>query len=105
LVLGEIFGVSAQTIAEFVNAATRAKVAVPVDDLDGWIGFLRAMPFTVLDAELVQRGLWMHRRYQVSYYDGALLAAAERLGATIFYSADMNHNQVYGSVRLINPFR
>jgi predicted nucleic acid-binding protein len=38
------------------------------------------------------------------YYDAALLAAAERLGASIFYSEDLSHRQTYGSVTVINPF-
>ncbi len=28
----------------------------------------------------------------------------ERLGAKTFYSEDLNHNQIYGSVQVINPF-
>jgi predicted nucleic acid-binding protein len=36
--------------------------------------------------------------------DAALLAAAERLGAPIFCTEDLNHNQFYGSVRAVNPF-
>lgn len=104
LVLDKVFGVSAQSIAEFVNAATRAKVKLAPPQLDSWIEYLATMPFTVLDSDIVQRGLWMHRRYQVQYYDGALLAAAERLGAPVFYSEDLNHGQLYGSVHVINPF-
>lgn len=104
LVLNEVFGVSAQSIAEFVNAATRAKVVLPSADLDRWIGYLADLPFTALDPEIVRRGLWMHRRYRIQYYDGALLAAAERLGAPIFYSEDLSHDQLYGDVRVVNPF-
>lgn len=104
LVLDEVFGVSAQSIAEFVNAATRAKVVLPPVDLDRWIDYFADLPFTALDPDIVRRGLWMHRRYKIQYYDGALLAAAERLGAPIFYSEDLNHDQLYGEVRVINPF-
>jgi predicted nucleic acid-binding protein len=104
LVLDQVFGVSAQSIAEFVNVATKAKMTLEPRDLDAWIDYLSAMPFTPLDAELVRRGVWMHRRYGVQYYDGALLAAAERLGAKTFYSEDMNHEQHYGAVVVVNPF-
>jgi predicted nucleic acid-binding protein len=105
LLLDEVFGVSAQSIAEFINAATRAKrLTLASEDLDLWVGYLADMPFTPLDDAIVQRGLWMHRRYQIQYYDGALLAAAERLGAPTFYSNDLNDGQVYGDVQVINPF-
>jgi predicted nucleic acid-binding protein len=104
LVLGELFGVSAQSIAEFINAASHARVGLPAEQIGEWIDFLSSMPFTVLDAELVRRGFWMHQRYGIQYYDGALLAAAERLGASIFYTEDVNNDQMYGSVRAVNPF-
>jgi predicted nucleic acid-binding protein len=104
LVLDEVFGVSAQSIAEFVNAATKARISLPPQQIDLWVDYLAAMPFTVLDAEIVRRGVWLARRYQIQYYDAALLAAAERLGVRVFYSDDLNHNQVYGDVRVVNPF-
>ena len=60
--------------------------------------------FSVFDQTIVGAGLLMSRRYQISYYDGAIVAAAERLGAPIFFTEDLNHNQLYGSVRVVNPF-
>jgi predicted nucleic acid-binding protein len=104
LVGNEVFGVSAQTIAEFVNATSRAKVALPATDIELWIDYLSSMPFTVLDSAIIRRGFWLRQRYQIQYYDAALIAAAERLGALVFYTEDLNHNQVYGSVRAVNPF-
>jgi predicted nucleic acid-binding protein len=105
LVLGQVFGVSAQSIAEFVNVATGGRKPLPAAEVDRWIEFLSGMPFTVLDAAIVRRGHWLSRRYRIQYYDAALLAAAERLGAPIFYSEDLNHGQTYGSVQVLNPFR
>jgi predicted nucleic acid-binding protein len=104
LVLGQVFGVSAQSIAEFVNASCKARISLPPGQISRWIDFLSSMPFTVLDAEIVGRGFWISQRYNIQYYDAALVAAAERLGAPIFYSEDLNHDQVYGSVRAVNPF-
>ena len=34
----------------------------------------------------------------------AIIAAAERLGAKVLYSEDLNHGETYGSVRVENPF-
>ena len=44
-------------------------------------------------------------RYQISYWDGAILAAAEALGAGVVYSEDLQHNQKYRTVRVENPFQ
>jgi predicted nucleic acid-binding protein len=104
IVVEEAFGVSAQTIAEFVNASSRAKVALPLDAIDEWIEYLTMQPFTVLDANIVRRGVWLSRRYQIQYYDAALIAAAERLRCPVFYSEDLSHGQRYGDVEVLNPF-
>ncbi len=105
IVATKLFGVSAQTLAEFYNAVViRAAVPMPLAEVDHWIERLVAFPFTVVDAHLVRAGIFLSRRYQIGYYDAALLAAAERLGAPVFYSEDLSHNQRYGSVRVVNPF-
>ncbi len=105
IVATEVFGVSAQTLAEFYNVVSR-QVLQPLSlaEIDAWIGQLSAFPFTVVDANLVRAGIYLSRRYGIGYYDAALLAAAERLGASTFYSEDLNHGQTYGTVRVINPF-
>ena len=43
-------------------------------------------------------------QHRISYWDGAILAAAERLGAEIVYTEDLSHGQTYGPVRVLNPF-
>ncbi len=103
LVLGRLFGVSGQSLAEFANVARRKSINNDAI-IDYWLNFLGTLPFLPVDQDYVIAGLRLARRYQLKYYDAALLAAAERLGAPIFYTEDLNHNQVYGSVRAVNPF-
>lgn len=96
---------SAQTLAEFYSVTTRkASVRLSDHEADLWIEFLGSMPFQAIDRSIVDRGIDLSRQYSIAYYDAALLAAAERLGAAVFYSEDLNHDQLYGSVRVINPF-
>ena len=45
------------------------------------------------------------QRFKISYWDAAIIAATERLGAPILHTEDLNDGQSYGSVRVINPFR
>ena len=103
LVVEKLFGVSGQTLAEFVSVARR-KGLIDDESLDEWLVFLGNCPMVVIDEAYVRAGLDLARRYRIQYYDAALLAAAERLGAPIFYTEDLNHNQIYGSVRAVNPF-
>ncbi len=103
LVLGSLFGISGQSLSEFANVARRKELLTETE-IDRWLVFLGTFPFVPVDHAYVAAGLATARRYRLKYYDAALLAAAERLGAPIFYSEDLNHNQVYGSVRAVNPF-
>jgi predicted nucleic acid-binding protein len=100
------FGISAQVLAEFYSVVTR-KVAVPLPAAEAlrWIELLEQQPCAAIDASLVKRGAALSARYKLSYFDGAIIAAAEVLGAPIIYSEDMNHGQLYASVKVINPFK
>jgi predicted nucleic acid-binding protein len=103
LILDRRFAVSGQTLAEFCNVARR-KVALPDEDIEDWLHYLGELPFVPVDQSYVLAGFEHARRYQLKYYDAALLAAAERVGAPIFYTEDLTHNQMFGSVRAVNPF-
>ncbi len=105
IIATELFGLSAQTLAEFY-VVVAGKIASPMSlaEIDAWIERLAAFPLAIVDADVVRAGIVLARRYRIRYYDAALLAAAERLGATIFYSEDLSHGQTYGSVRVVNPF-
>ena len=69
-----------------------------------WIEKFRELPCAIVDPALVIRGIENSVRFQISYWDGAIVAAAEALGATTVFSEDLNHGQSYGSVKVINPF-
>ena len=46
------------------------------------------------------------QRYQLSFYDSLMLAAAVQGGATTFYSEDMQHGLVVeDKLTIIDPFR
>jgi predicted nucleic acid-binding protein len=99
------WGVSAQVLQEFYVVVTR-KIARPLPpaDAEAWIKDMIKLPCAATTPELVQRGIAISRRYQLSYWDGAVLAAAESLGVRTVYSEDLGHNQEYEGIRVINPF-
>lgn len=99
------FCVSAQVLAEFYVVATR-KLDAPLspDRALEWIEHLESRPVVPIDAALVKIGVEISERYRISYWDGAILAAAEVSSAPLLYSEDLNHGQRYGSVEVRNPF-
>ncbi len=99
------FGTSGQVIAEFyANATKKGPRPLGLEDARRWVGLLCQKPFVPVDGALVQSGIEISQRYKISYWDGAIVAAAERVGARILYSEDLNHGQAYGTVTVINPF-
>lgn len=100
------FGVSGQTLAEVYSVLARQRDPV-IDEaeIDLWIISLAEQPLAAVDALIVRRGVELSRRYRIGYFDAALIAAAERLGAATFYTEDLNDGQAYGAVVARNPFR
>jgi len=100
------FGVSAQVLQEFYVTVVR-KIEIPLSAAEAlrWIEQLEAFPCLPVDAGLVKIAAEISQRHQISYWDGAIVAAAESLGAPILYSEDLAHGQRYGPVQVLNPFR
>jgi len=63
-----------------------------------------AFPCQAIDHQLVRIAVEQSERYGISYWDAAILAAAEALGAHTVYSEDLSAGQRYGRVRVIDPF-
>jgi predicted nucleic acid-binding protein len=105
IVVEENYGTSAQVLAEFyVNVTRKGDRVLTAEQALKWVRVIARKPCQPVDDHVVLSGIAVSRRYQISYWDGAIIAAAERLGARTVYSEDLNHGQTYGSVTAINPF-
>ena len=105
LIAAENFGISTQVLQEFYYNATR-KVGIkmrPAKALE-WLDEIDHMPCAIIDSNMFRHAVQFSIRYKITYWDAAILAAAEALGAATLYSEDLNHGQVYGSVQVVNPF-
>ena len=105
LVESEEFGTSAQVLQEFfVTVAKKASLPLSAAQAMEWIEQWTAFPCVAIDHQLVRIAIEKSARYAISYWDAAILAAAEALGAHTVYSEDLNDGQQYGRVRVVNPF-
>jgi predicted nucleic acid-binding protein len=100
------FGTSAQVLQEFFVTVVR-KASHPLSAAQAleWIEQWAAFPCQTIDHQLVRIAIEQSERFAISYWDAAILAAAEALGTDTVYSEDLSDGQLYGRVRVINPFR
>ena len=105
LIQSEDFGTSAQVLQEFfVTVVKKALRPLSAAQALEWIEQWAAFPCQPIDRELVQIAVELSERFTISYWDAAILAAAEALGSRLVYSEDLNAGQQYGEVRVVNPF-
>ena len=99
------FGVSGQVLQEFYVTVVR-KIAVPLAPAAAleWVEQFAMFPCHPVGADTVQLGAEISERYRISYWDGAIVAAAQALGARTLFTEDLNHGQDYGGVRVVDPF-
>jgi len=99
------FGLSAQVLQEFYVTVTR-KIKRPLapELAVALMDQYRVFPVVATDYPLIVSAVELSLRYGISYWDGAILAAAEALEARVLYTEDLSHGQRYGTVRAVNPF-
>lgn len=100
------FAISVQVMQEFADAALRKKrLGVTAAEVREMLEeFVASYPVLSPTPNLVFRALDLSTRFQIRYYDAAILAAAQELGCQTLYSEDFNHGQTYDTVQVLNPF-
>jgi len=103
-ILGE-FAISAQVLVEF--ASTLLHKIRPRLTIEQVTEALDAMgPITLIqpDSDMVRRAVEAHAAYGIHFYDGMIVAAAERGRCERIWSEDLNPQQKYFGVAVANPF-
>jgi len=103
-VAGEI-GASSQVLGEF--AATllhKLKPAAKPEDVMALVDTLGPIKLVPIDGDVVLRAVQVRAQYGVHFYDGMIVAAAERGGCQKILSEDLNAGQEYFGIAIENPF-
>ena len=98
--------ISNQVVQEFINVATK-KFAVPlsISDCQKYLdNVLLPLCEIFVNIDLYHRSLDIMERWQFSFYDSLVIAAAIQVDCKILYSEDLQHNQKIESLIIINPF-
>ena len=98
--------ISVQVLQEFYHQATRSTRPGRLTHADAlaFLGTLLRFPIQGVTLDVFRAGVAISQRFDLSYWDGAILAAARALGCDAVYSEDLSSEQDYDGLRVINPF-
>lgn len=94
-----------QVLNEFtVNARNRSKLNLSTAEELEWIERWLLFPVQAMTSETFLNARLFHERYQVSHWDGLILAAAKNAGCKTLYSEDLQNGQSYDGITVVDPF-
>ena len=97
---------SVQVLQEFYVQATRAgrPGMLTHEEALCFIEAMQRFPVQAITLDVMRSALAIRERFGLSYWDSAILAAARACGCDAVYSEDLNPEQDYDGLRVINPF-
>ena len=95
--------VSTQIITEFCNVLS-AKLKVEKVQIDRYLDGFRDLWRGDVTFDLSRHALGIKEEYGLSYYDSLMIAAAEKFGCHEIVTEDLNLEQTYRGMAVVNPF-
>ena len=74
------------------------------DTAAAFLKSLERFPIQETTVTLVHSAAAASARWNISYWDAAIIEAARALSCQVVWSEDLGHGQDYGGVRVENPF-
>ena len=97
--------VSTQILQELaVNLRKKTKKPLDARSTRDVVSDYLAWRVVVNGGDSILEALDLEARYQVSFWDALVIQAAQAGGAETLYSEDLSDGQLYGGVRVSNPF-
>lgn len=100
------WAISVQVLQEFYTQAIRPTREDRLSPESAWrfVERYSMAPVQPLSLDIVQTAIATHQRYQISYWDAAIIEAARALNCYTVLSEDLHPGQDFGGVRVVNPF-
>ena len=97
--------ISSQVLSELAAALLHEfSPPTPAKSLNAILDALDPIKLIVADTDLIRRAVEPHATYGLHFYDGMIVAAAERAGCERIWSEDLNSGQKYFGITVTNPF-
>jgi predicted nucleic acid-binding protein len=97
-----------QAIMEFIAATTRTirghVILKQSDALRESEEFLKQFPVLYPNEAILHHAIRGCAAYQLNWFDAHLWSYAEQYGLEEILTEDLQHDRIYGTVRVVNPF-
>lgn len=107
ILLATDLALSVQVLQEFYTQATRESRPgrITYEQAALSVESLRRFPVQDVTVGLMLAAVETRTRFQISYWDAAIIEAARALGCEVVLSEDLSDGQDYAGVKVENPFR
>jgi predicted nucleic acid-binding protein len=98
---------SVQVLQEFYVQATRENRPgrLTPERAAGLVESFSRFPVQGITVGIVEVAIATRERFQISYWDAAILESARALGCEVVLSEDLSDGQDYAGIRVQNPFK
>jgi predicted nucleic acid-binding protein len=100
------YALSVQVLQEFYTQATRPSRPGRLSHAHAtsYLELFMDCPVQPMTVGIFQSATAASERYRISYWDAAIVEAARALRCSILLSEDLQHDQDFDGVRVLNPF-
>ena len=95
--------ISTQVLQEFCNTLYK-KTKRTKAEIDGMLDYFRELLATDVTIDLVCRAMAVKEEYGLQFYDALIVATAAKLGCREIVTEDLNPDQTYCGMAVVNPF-
>ena len=96
--------ISVQVMTEFSNVM-KTRFNAPATEIDEWVSQFYPLLVTEVTMDVVRNALYVKEEYGIQFYDALIVATAEKLGCHEIVTEDLNPNQTYRGMAVVNPFK
>ena len=96
--------ISVQVMTEFANVM-KTRFNAAATEIDEWVSQFYPLLVTEVTMDVVRNALYIKEEYGIQFYDALIVATAEKLGCHEIVTEDLNPNQTYRGMVVVNPFK
>ena len=95
--------ISTQVLGEFANVMI-GTLQQTQETVDGYLDYFRDLLKTDVTIDLVRYAIDVKEEYGIQFFDALIVSTAEKLGCTEIVSENLNPDQIYRGMVVVNPF-